>query len=234
MRELDAQLVGAPGLIGSSRRSGSGHATPGSSPTDMLGTETVARLLGLRLNHPQGSEYLERLPAARLARRGGLLAREDPLARRRPADREIAALPTAFAFPDAHRLAAPSCSPARSGSSASRTSSPGCRRRSRQLWSSTAPGTDHAPGGFDCSGFVWRVYKLAAVRGRARARRVLAGRTTYAMSGEVKPQRIGRRDPSPATSCSSAPAARSRSRQRSATWGSTSATAGSCTRRATA
>ena len=47
------------------------------------------------------------------------------------------------------------------------------------------------PGGYDCSGFVWRVYKLQAYPDPARSPTTLAGRTTYAMSGEVpKSKRI--------------------------------------------
>ena len=47
------------------------------------------------------------------------------------------------------------------------------------------------PAGFDCSGLVWRVYKLQPFDGAPRSRRVLKGRTTYAMSGEVgKPLRV--------------------------------------------
>ena len=41
------------------------------------------------------------------------------------------------------------------------------------------------PGGFDCSGFVWRVYKLQAYTGGETLGATLKGRTTYAMSGEV-------------------------------------------------
>jgi NlpC/P60 family len=41
------------------------------------------------------------------------------------------------------------------------------------------------PGGFDCSGFVWRVYKLQAFTAAPELSRVLMGRTSYAMSGEV-------------------------------------------------
>ena len=41
------------------------------------------------------------------------------------------------------------------------------------------------PGGYDCSGFVWRVYKLQAYAGSGALASVLRGRTTYAMSGEV-------------------------------------------------
>jgi cell wall-associated NlpC family hydrolase len=40
-------------------------------------------------------------------------------------------------------------------------------------------------GGFDCSGFVWRVYKLQAYPNADRLADTLRGRTTYAMSGEV-------------------------------------------------
>jgi len=43
------------------------------------------------------------------------------------------------------------------------------------------------PGGFDCSGFVWRVYKTKPFAGAPGLTRVLVGRTTYAMSGEVPP-----------------------------------------------
>jgi cell wall-associated NlpC family hydrolase len=40
-------------------------------------------------------------------------------------------------------------------------------------------------GGFDCSGFVWRVYKLEQYPNGGKLVEVLRGRTTYAMSGEV-------------------------------------------------
>jgi len=41
------------------------------------------------------------------------------------------------------------------------------------------------PGGFDCSGFVWRVYKLQRFSAAPTLSSVLVGRTSYAMSGEV-------------------------------------------------
>ena len=48
-----------------------------------------------------------------------------------------------------------------------------------------------APGGFDCSGFVWRVFKLEPFPGASALASVLRGRTTFEMSGEVPPaQRI--------------------------------------------
>jgi cell wall-associated NlpC family hydrolase len=47
------------------------------------------------------------------------------------------------------------------------------------------------PGGFDCSGFVWRVFKLEPFPGASALASVLRGRTTFEMAGEVPPaQRI--------------------------------------------
>ena len=49
-----------------------------------------------------------------------------------------------------------------------------------------------ARGGFDCSGFVWRVYKLQSYPGGAALSATIKGRTTYQMSGEVpRSKRIG-------------------------------------------
>ena len=58
------------------------------------------------------------------------------------------------------------------------------------VWGGTSPGPEslfgvRAAGGFDCSGFVWRVYKLQAYPGGAALAQTLKGRTTFAMSGEV-------------------------------------------------
>jgi cell wall-associated NlpC family hydrolase len=68
----------------------------------------------------------------------------------------------------------------------------GTSETTQQLWSATAPGnTITVPGGFDCSGFVWRVYKLQPFAEAPTLAAVLKGRTTYAMSGEVaRPLRI--------------------------------------------
>src|SRR5262249_15316533 len=40
-------------------------------------------------------------------------------------------------------------------------------------------------GGFDCSGFAWRVYRLQPYPGERGLASTLRGRTTYQMSGEV-------------------------------------------------
>src|SRR5215471_7473691 len=59
MRELDARLVTAAGLRPEARAIREAALEAGLSPTQYLGTETVARLLGLRLNHPRAQEQLE-------------------------------------------------------------------------------------------------------------------------------------------------------------------------------
>jgi cell wall-associated NlpC family hydrolase len=49
----------------------------------------------------------------------------------------------------------------------------------------TSGGSVLMPGGFDCSGFVWRVFKLEPLPEVPGLESVLRGRTTYQMSGEV-------------------------------------------------
>ncbi|MDQ5834842.1 MAG: C40 family peptidase, partial [Actinomycetota bacterium] len=46
-----------------------------------------------------------------------------------------------------------------------------------------------ASGGFDCSGFVWRVFKLQAYPGATPLALTLVGRTAAAMAAEVAPRR---------------------------------------------
>ena len=58
------------------------------------------------------------------------------------------------------------------------------------VWGGTSPTSEtlfgvSSVGGFDCSGFVWRVYKLTAYTGERGLAGVLRGRTTYELSGEV-------------------------------------------------
>jgi cell wall-associated NlpC family hydrolase len=158
----------------------------------MLGTETVARLLGLRLNHPLGSDDLELLPSqpATRAEAAYSFARALKVTPDRLAsldqesqtfslpvlgDWQVAVLGRALRFVGYPYVWA------------------GTSEKPQKLWSATAPdGWVTAPGGFDCSGFVWRIYKTKPFVGAPFLGDILKGRTTYAMSGEVKrPDRIG-------------------------------------------
>ena len=65
------------------------------------------------------------------------------------------------------------------------------------IWGGTSDGPETefgvtSRGGYDCSGFVWRVYKLQSYAGEGNLASVLRGRTTFQMSAEVpRSQRIG-------------------------------------------
>ena len=172
MRELDAQLVrrrrAAPvgpydPARGAQRRS--------RSPPTCSARETIARLLELRLNHPQGSEDLERAPRAPASRAEAAYS----LAKLRLLDPARIAL--------VQELADGFTVPALSGlqrevlARALRlVGQPyvfaGMSEKTQTLWSATARGnTITVPGGFDCSGFVWRVYKLQPFANTRRWRR---------------------------------------------------------------
>ena len=192
MSELDAQLVGALGLTPAARRIRIAARDAGLAPTSRLGTETVARLLGLRLNHPQGSDVLELLPSqpATRAEAAYSLARAVNLSAGQVM--WLDQLSQTFSVPELS-----SWQRAVLGRALRFVGFPyvwaGTSEVTQKIWSATASGSwVTVPGGFDCSGFVWRVYKTKPFPGAPLLGDILKGRTTYAMSGEVKkPARIG-------------------------------------------
>ena len=179
----------------SSRRSGFGQSArelrlraiaAGLKPTQWLGTETIARLLGLRVNHLRDQEQLElqlAQPATR-AEAAYSVARVLALT-----DFELEAVRQAaatFVFPELT-----SWQQAVLRRALRFVGTPyvfaGTSERPQQLLGKVVP------GGFDCSGFVWRVYKLEPFPGAESLGAVLKGRTTYDMSGEVaRPARVTR------------------------------------------
>jgi cell wall-associated NlpC family hydrolase len=178
VRELDARLVTAIGLRSEARAIRAAALAAGLAPMQYLGTETVARLLGLRINHPRAQEQLElelsqpatRAEAAYSVARTLTISEPDLEGVREEVD--------AFELPQltvwqqavlqrALRLVGFPYVWA------------GISERTQRLYDGTMP------GGFDCSGFVWRVYKLRPFAGAPTLAGVLKGRTTYAMSGEV-------------------------------------------------
>ena len=179
IQDLDARLVAALGLTPDAKAFAAGARAAGLAPPSRFGTEVVARLLGLRKNHAAKDDAaLERLPAE-------------------PASRAEAAYSLAqivrFRGHEVERL--------RLASAAFQL--PALTDWQRQIlatafklvgypyiWGGTSDarqvyGGKSLPGGYDCSGFVWRVYKLQAYPSSAALSATLRGRTTYAMSGEV-------------------------------------------------
>lgn len=178
--ELDAALVNALGLADAARQIRATLKGAGLQPPGRLGSEAVARLLRLRYNHPEAKDFRELLPTDPVTRAEAAFS----VARFLELDewdvllaRETAA---SFVLP---KLTAWQ------------------RRVLRRavkfvgypyIWGGTSEQAQTfsgvpSRGGFDCSGFVWRVYKLERFRARGGAALlgVLRGRTTYQMSGEV-------------------------------------------------
>ena len=62
MAALDARLVAALGLTDSAKLFTQSAKTAGLAPPSRFGTEAVARLLGLRTNHPAALDALELSP----------------------------------------------------------------------------------------------------------------------------------------------------------------------------
>jgi hypothetical protein len=174
---LDTALVRAEGLGGAAHRFYLGARRAGLSPPARFGTETVARLIGLRLNHPAAQDDLELQPGE-------------------PATRAEAAfsVATALELDDLTRQwideAATAFDMGELTDWQRRILTTAVRFIGYPyVWGGEDERTER---GFDCSGFVWRVYKLQAYAGGEALDEVLEGRTSYQMSGEVKPaERIG-------------------------------------------
>jgi len=178
MSGLDARLVTTLGLADTAKLFTEDAKTAGLSPPSRFGTEAVARLLGLRTNHPASLDKLELSPnepashaeaaysAARILHFGEWdassaeeLAQTFVLPEYTPWQKQI--LNTAVKF-----IGYP------------------------YVWggeseTTKSPYGPQVHGGFDCSGFVWRVYKLQPYAKEGKLADVLKGRTTYTMSGEV-------------------------------------------------
>ncbi len=178
MAGLDASLVKALGLRDAAGAFASGARAAGLAPPSRFGNEVVARLLGLRTNHPTGQDSLELLP-------------------RDPATRAEAA------FSAARILDLGEWETQRVRDAALTFELPDLTSWQRQIlrtavsfigypyiWGGTSekaqtPLGVQTPGGFDCSGFVWRVYKLQTYAGAPGLSQAIRGRTTMQMSGEV-------------------------------------------------
>ncbi|HEX5468577.1 MAG TPA: NlpC/P60 family protein [Gaiellaceae bacterium] len=182
--ELDAAVVGALGLGHAARLFRREVKAAGLRPPRRLGTEVVARLLWLRLNHPLEDDALELRP-------------QDPATRAETAYSLARALAVSDWERDSVRSLADSFSLPSYGDWRRRV----LRRAVHFIGYPYVWGGlwEHeqvtfgvtSRGGFDCSGFAWRVYKLRPFSGGGSLSSVLQGRTTYEMSGEVpKAKRI--------------------------------------------
>ncbi len=178
MTALDRALVRALGLRGAGEAVRRELAASDLRPPRRAGWETVARLLGLRYNHPKEHDDRElrpldpatraeaaysvaqllRLSTADVSRARGLAASFDLPVLTAWQRRVLARAVRFVGFPYVW-----------GGTSEFRQTLFGVTSR----------------GGFDCSGFVWRVYKLERWAGAPGLNATLRGRTTFEMAGEV-------------------------------------------------
>jgi cell wall-associated NlpC family hydrolase len=178
MQDLDARLVAALGLQEQAKAFAAGARAAGLAPPSRFGTEVVARLLGLRTNHPQKQDALERLPTDPAPRAEAAYSLAQILRFRGWETARVEEAAAAFALPE--------LDPWQRRILATAFKLVGYP----YVWGGTSDRTQVSfgatvPGGYDCSGFVWRVFKLQAYPGGGRLPAVLRGRTTFAMSGEV-------------------------------------------------
>ena len=169
---FDRALVQQLGLSATASHVQRAAAAAGLRPPSYFGSEVVARFLGLRYNHPAGTDQLEQYPS-------------DPITRA-----EVAwSLAQVIAFGDWQASYAE-----QSLSSFELPSLSTAQRQVLQIavsrigypyvWGGTTDDTADglAHGGFDCSGFAWRVYKISGLPWGGRIR----GRTAEQQAGEIR------------------------------------------------
>jgi cell wall-associated NlpC family hydrolase len=192
MAQLDARLVSALGLRGAAGEFAAGARAAGLKIPTRFGTEVIARLLGLRFNHPASDDALELLPNDPATRAEAAYSAAQVLHFDDWEASSVKSLADAFALPALSDWQKRILTTA-----VGRIGMP-------YIWGGTTDGPQTAfgvtsRGGYDCSGFVWRVYKLQSYADEGDLASVLRGRTTYDMSGEVpRSQRVGFADLQPA------------------------------------
>ncbi len=182
MSQLDKQLVTALGLKHAAKEFNLAARAAGVGIPSRFGTETVARLLALRLNHPAEQDFLELRPQDTATRAEAAYSAAQILGFGYLVDSwQIAAVKQAadsFTLPTLNSWQQKILTVA-----FSKIGMP-------YIWGGTsddaeAPFGVEARGGYDCSGFVWRVYKLQSYPGEGSLASTIKGRTTYTMSVEV-------------------------------------------------
>jgi cell wall-associated NlpC family hydrolase len=192
LQELDAALVRAVGLRDAAYRVSRSARRAGLEPPARFGSEVVARLLGLRLNHPEGQDDLELQPQQAATRAEAAYSLAQILAFESSGDaageRRSSSGATTRLDPAATRQVASAREAAKS------FELPALSAWQRRLLTTASSyigfpyvwgGTGEEAPGFDCSGFVWRVFRLTTYPDEGILGDTVRGRTTMAMSGEV-------------------------------------------------
>ena len=192
LAELDQALVRGLELGDDARRFYLGARASGAKPPARFGSEVVARLIGIRKNHEAPLDALELRPEDVANRAEAAYSAAQILKFSGAEVESVEAESLAFQLP---------------------VYTPWQRRILQTafgligypyVWGGTSSGRQtvfgiSSRGGFDCSGFAWRVYKLQAYGGGGRLSSVLRGRTAAQMAGEAaKARRIALEELRPA------------------------------------
>jgi cell wall-associated NlpC family hydrolase len=189
VESFDRALVQQLGLADVAAQVRAVAKAAGLAPPGRFGTEVVARYLGLRFNHPAADDRLELFPTDPITRAEAawslaqLVGPDVPW--RVQAARDALSTFALPAYTPAQRQALTIA--------VSRIGFP-------YVWGGEADTTfspltgPQVHGGFDCSGFVWRVFKLSGLPAGAQIR----GRTAAQMAGEIpKRDRVAPPDVAP-------------------------------------
>jgi cell wall-associated NlpC family hydrolase len=185
MAQLDLRLVQSLSLGKAANELSAGARAAGLKVPGRFGTEVVARLLGLRINHPASEDSLELRPTDPASRAEAAYSAAQMLQLQGRDVEAVQSLADSFTLPTFTDWQKQILTTA-----FARVGMP-------YIWGGTSDGPEtefgvSSRGGYDCSGFVWRVYKLETYPGEGNLASVLRGRTTFQMSGEVpQSQRIG-------------------------------------------
>ncbi len=168
---FDRMLVEELGLIDVAAHVQATAVTAGLHPPAYFGSEVVARFLELRYEHPVGAQRLDLFPG-------------DPLTRAEAAWSLATAMNTStWAISSAREALSAFELPRMTGAQRQALQIAVSRIGYPYVWGgttdNTADGLEH--GGFDCSGFVWRVFKVSGLPwGQA-----IRGRTAAEQAGEI-------------------------------------------------
>jgi cell wall-associated NlpC family hydrolase len=182
MAQLDRSLVQVLGLGKAAKEFTQGARAAGIAVPGRFGAEVVARLLGLRINHPAAQDFLELRPQDPATRAEAAYSAAQILSFGQIDNSwqiaEVQSLADSFELPQLNDWQRQILTVA-----FSKIGMP-------YIWGGLSDGPEvdfgvSARGGYDCSGFVWRVYKLQSYANEGALASTITGRTTYTMSVEV-------------------------------------------------
>jgi cell wall-associated NlpC family hydrolase len=181
---FDAMVVDQLGLRAVAAQLQSVAAAAGLLPPSYFGTEVAARFLGLRYDHPAGTDQLELFPSSAITRAEAAWSLSQVLGL------------SSWDVPYAQQTLSPFQLPQMTANELQVLRIAISRIGYPYVYAGTTDDTSDglAHGGFDCSGFVWRVFKISGLSwGNA-----IQGRTAAQMAGEIpRSQRLKMRQLQP-------------------------------------